>query len=26
VFAGSRVIGSGVWPPTAQPLQVELKN
>jgi aminopeptidase N len=26
VFAGSKVIGSGVWPPTAQPLQVELKN
>ena len=26
VFAGSRIIDSGIWPPTGQPLQVELKN
>ena len=26
VFEGSKVIDRGVWPPTARPLQVELKN
>ncbi len=26
VFEGSKIIDSGVWPPTARPLQVELKN
>jgi hypothetical protein len=26
VLAGSKVVDSGIWPPTERPLQVELKD